>query len=143
MRASLLMLASTLVASPVLAQQPAERGAEVQVPRELTDPRWADRLVDAMQALSKAFLELPVGEAQAALEGRTPTKADRRRTVRSDTGLAERELRQRLEASKPMMQAGMKALSDALPTMMRSMAEAEKALERATANLPDPTYPKR
>ncbi len=30
-----------------------------------------------MQALSRAFLNLPVGEVQAAVEGRPPTPADK------------------------------------------------------------------
>jgi hypothetical protein len=37
----------------------------------------------------------------------------------------------------------MKALSDALPAMMQGLAQAQKALERAAANMPDPNYPKR
>ena len=42
----------------------------------------ADRLGGMMQALSKAFLNLPVGEIEAAAEGRPATQADRRQTIR-------------------------------------------------------------
>ena len=42
----------------------------------------ADRLDRALQALSKALLDLPVGEVEAAIEGREPTAAERKLTVR-------------------------------------------------------------
>ena len=41
------------------------------------------------------------------------------------------------------MQASMKAFAAALPAMTRSLAEARRAIEQATANLPNPNYPKR
>ncbi len=41
------------------------------------------------------------------------------------------------------MQAMTKALVASLPTIMASLEGVERELERATANLPDPTYPKR
>ena len=47
-----------------------------------TDAATADKLARMMQAMSKAFLELPVGEIEAAAEGRQATRADRQRTVR-------------------------------------------------------------
>ena len=42
-----------------------------------------------------------------------------------------------------MMRQSMKALSDALPAMMKSLQGAKEAIERAAANMPDPNYPKR
>jgi hypothetical protein len=145
MRAALLALPLAALACPALAQTPAPAAPPdaIQLPPELTDPKWADRLTDAMAAMSKAFLELPVGEVEAALEGRAPTAADKRRTVRSETKLSERELRQQIEASRPAMQAGMKALAAALPAMVKGMSEAQRELERATANMPRPDYPRR
>ena len=142
MRAHLLLLPLVMVAAPAAAQ-PAPAREDVQIPRELTDPAMVDRLAEAMKAMSSAFLELPVGEVQAAVEGREPTAADKRRTVRSEAQVSERELRQQIEQSKPIMQAGMKALAEALPAMMRGMAEAREAMERAAANMPRPDYPKR
>ena len=41
--------------------------------------------------MSKAFLNLPVGEVEAAVEGRPVTSADKRRTVRSETKMSERD----------------------------------------------------
>jgi hypothetical protein len=37
----------------------------------------------------------------------------------------------------------MKALSDSLPSMMSGLKQVQESLERAMANMPDPTYPKR
>jgi hypothetical protein len=97
--------------------------------------------------LGKALMNLPVGELEAIAEGRQPTAADRRRTVR-DSGRAEdpnfeRDLEQQLSQARPMMEASMKAMSAALPAMMQSLQQAGEALERATANMPSPSYPKR
>ena len=139
MKFALIILPLALAASPALAQ-PAD---DVQLPRELTDPQLADRLTDAMMAMSKAFLNLPVGEVEAALEGREPSAADRRRTVRSETGMSERELRQKIDESRPAMQAGQRALAAAIPSMMKGLRDAQRELDRATANMPRPGYPKR
>ncbi|HEU5286659.1 MAG TPA: hypothetical protein VFU20_09190, partial [Sphingomicrobium sp.] len=112
----------------------------------LTDPAMAEKLGRMMEALSKAFLELPVGEIEAAAEGRPATRADRRRTVRElgrkDDPQFERNLERQLADSRVAMQAGMKALAAALPAMIKGQSEASRELEKATANLPSPNYPK-
>ena len=51
-----------------------------------------DQLGTIAGALSRAVLDLPIGELEAAVENRPPTGADRNRTVRSVTGMSEREL---------------------------------------------------
>ena len=140
MRLSLILLPVALIASPALAQSP---DADIPaIPPELSDPRNADRLVDALKVLSGAFLELPIGEVEAAMEGRQPTAADKRRTVRSESKMSERELQQKLEQSKPMMRASLKALTAALPAMLQSMSGVAKELEKAATNMPQPGYPK-
>lgn len=105
--------------------------------------RWADRLTDTMVAMSNAFLNLPVGEVEAAVEGRQPTAADRRRTLRNETGMNERDVRQQIEATRPAMQAGMRAVQAALPSIMKSLEDAKQELDRASANVPRPDYPRR
>ena len=139
MRKALVLLPLTTLAAPAMtapAPQP-------QVPPQLSDPAMVDRLANAMQAMSKAFLEMPVGEIQAAVEGRQPTPADRQRTVRDIEPNVDVELQAQMAGARPMIRQSMKALSDALPAMMKSLHEAQKSLERAAANMPDPTYPKR
>ena len=154
MRIRLILLPLLLTASPALAQaaapvvptpRPSDPTAEMQ--RVLNDPAMADRLANMMQRLSKAFLNLPVGEVQAAVEGRKPTAAERRMTVhdiaRRDDPNFDRNFQQRMGQAKPMIQQSMTAMSQALPAMMQGLQQAGKALERAAANMPDPTYPKR
>jgi hypothetical protein len=141
MRATLFALPLLLMASSAAAETPSPE--TIQLPPELTDPQWADRLTDAMAAMSKAFLDMPIGEVEAAVQGRQATAADRRRTIRSETKMSEREFRQQIEAARPAMQAGMKALAAALPAMMEGLSKAQAELDRAAANVPRPDYPKR
>lgn len=143
MRLALIAFSLAVTASPALAQTASPPAETIQLPPELTDPRWADRLTDAMVVMSKAFLDMPVGEVEAAIEGRQPTAADKRRTVRTETRMSEREIRQQIEETRPAMQAGMKALAAALPAMMKGMSEAQREIERAMANVPRPDYPRR
>jgi hypothetical protein len=140
MRMSLLFVPVALIAAPAAAENSAP---DIQIPSEVTDPAWADRLTNVMEAMSKAMLDLPVGEVQAAVEGRAPTAADKRRTVRSETGMSERQLRQQIDQARPQLQAAMKAMTNALPAMMKGLTEAGRALEEATANMPQPGYPRR
>ena len=139
MRAIFFALPLLILASPAMAEKPEA----VQLPPELTDMKWADRLSDAMAAMSKVFLDMPIGEVEAAVEGRQATIADKQRTVRSETRLSEGQIRQQVEAARPAMQAGMKALAAALPAMMEGLSKAQDELDRAAANVPRPDYPKR
>lgn len=151
MHAFQLIVPLALIASPAVAQTPstsapAAPSETITVPPALTDPAMAEKLGRMMEALSKAFLELPVGEIEAAAEGRPATRADRRRTVRElgrkDDPQFEKNLERQLADSRVAMQAGMKALAAALPAMMKGLSEASRELEKATANLPSPNYPK-
>ena len=145
MRLNLVFVPLLMCATPALAQPTAP--PPVQIPHELTDPATADKLARGMQALSKAFLNLPVGEVQAALEGRHATPAEKRLTVRdvasSDDPNFERNVQRQIAQSKPMIEQSMKALAAALPAMIESVGKAQEALERAAANMPRPDYPKR
>ena len=147
MRTTFLLVPLMLCSAPALAQTaPAPRDtAEVQ--RVLNDPAMADKLTNVMQAMSKAFLDLPAGEVQAAVEGRMATPAEKRTTVRDlarqDDPNFDRNFQRQIAEAKPMIQHGMKALSTALPAMMQGLEQASRAIERAAANMPDPTYPKR
>ena len=144
MRLHLLALPlAVAAAAPVAAQEPAPTSDEMRLPPEMSDPRLADRLVDTLQVLSKAFLSLPAGEVEAALEGRPATSADRTRTIASETGLTENELKRKLDESRPAMKGAQKALIAAIPAMMKGFAEAQKEFEKAAANMPQPGYPKR
>ncbi|HEU5481613.1 MAG TPA: hypothetical protein VFU80_00770 [Sphingomicrobium sp.] len=124
------------------APQPAEP-EEIRIPPELTDPRFVERIAGMTEALSKALLDLPVGELQAAAEGRPATSADRRRTVRDVSRLSERDVEQQIAQARPRVEAAMQAFARALPAMTKALSEAADEVERATANMPQPGYPRR
>ena len=95
-------------------------------------------------------MDMPIGEMQAAVEGREPTAADKARKVRDLAGRDpdfERKVEQQVAQSVPRMQATMKAMAKSMPAMMKSMEkiaeEMEHSIDRGTANLPQPGYPKR
>jgi hypothetical protein len=134
------------VAAPAGAQptaRPTEPQRPVEIPPEILDGRTFDQLGTLMGALTKVFLDLPVGEIEAAVENRPVTREDKRRTVRSVTGTDERELTAEIEQSKGAMKAGGQAMARALPVIVESLNKAGQEIERATANLPQPGYPRR
>ena len=141
MRATFMIL-PLLCATPAIAQSPAP-----QVPPQLTDPAMADKLARSMQAMSKAFLDLPVGEVQAAIDGREPTAAEKKLTVRDvgrrDNRNFDRDFQQRIANARPVIENSMKAISAALPALLQGFEQMQQSLDRATANLPSPAYPKR
>jgi len=143
MRRILIALPLLLCATPALAQE----GPPPQLPPELTDPATVQRLAGAMQAVSQAVLNMRVGEMRAALEGRVATPQERNLTVgdiarRKDPNF-DRHLRQQVATIGPQVQRSMQAVNRALPEMMRDLRDAQRSLERAVANMPDPTYPER
>jgi hypothetical protein len=151
MRPSLVVLPLSLCAVPTLAQPvasdtPAEAQV-IQLPPEFIDPASADHLTDAMQSMSQALLDLKVGQLRAALEGRKATPADRSLTVRDlarrDDPAFERRLQQRIDQARPKMEQTIKALNEALPEITEDLQRAQKSIERAVANMPDPNYPRR
>ena len=114
------------------------------LPPELSDPAIADKLSRASGVLARVLMDLPVGEIEAAMAGRTPTEADRRKKVRDEIGPeGERQLMAEVATSGPRMRAMQKALVASLPALMGALQGVEQELERAVANMPDPTYPKR
>lgn len=140
-------LASTLAPLLLAASPAAAQDMPVQLPRELTDPAAAQRLSYEMQALSNALLNVRIGEVRAAVEGREATPQERNMTIgdlarRKDPDF-DRHLGQQVASIGPTVQRSMKAINRALPQVMRDVHDAQKSLERAVANLPDPTYPQR
>jgi len=141
MRAFLIALPLTLAAAPTMAAPSPDR----QIPPELSDPAVADKLAKMLGPMTKVLMDMPVGEFEAIMQGREPTQADKAKRVRDEVGgpAAEAELQANVAAMGPQMRAMQKALVASLPAMMGALEGVEKELERATANLPDPTYPKR
>jgi len=144
---SLILLPLLVCTTPAIAQSAPPQAAFAEAERVLADPSTADRLTNVVQALSNAVLDLPVGQIQAAVEGRPATPADRNTTVRDiarrDDPDFDRDLQRKVAQAGPAVRQSMKAMSQALPEMMQGLQHAQKALERAAANMPDPDYPVR
>ena len=148
MRTGLILLPLLVCAGPVAAQSaPPSRPEVQQVERVLADPATTDRVVDVVQGLSQSLLNLPAGQVQAAIEGRQASPEERRMTVgdiaRRNNPNFDRDFQRELANAGPEMRQRMHAMSAALPEMMQSLKQAEKALKRAAANMPDPNYPRR
>ena len=141
MRAFLILIPALVAASPAVAAPlmvPA-------LPQVLTDPAMADQLGRVAGVLTKSLMDLPVGEIEAAIEGRPATRADRRRTVGDSIGdpqIAQRVAEQATSSGRTM-QAATRALASSLPAIMQALEGAKGEIERAIGNLPDPTYPRR
>ena len=146
MRALLFALPLVLAAAPTAAApQYASPGPGPEVERALNDPAMADTLGRVAAVLTRSLMNLPVGEMEAAIEGRPVTPADRARTVRDSVGDPDLERRVAAEAAQSgrTMQAAGKAMMSSLPAIMGALGQAQDAIERAVANMPDPTYPRR
>ena len=146
MTSALLFLAAA--AAPVgAAPQPAPAPPPIAMPRALTDPAMADKLGRTMGAMAHAVMNIPVGEMQAAIEGRPVTRADRNRRVGDVAGPDGRAMADHVAgngaATGRAMQAAGRAMIGALPAILQAVRGAESEIVRATSNLPDPTYPRR
>ena len=141
MRTYLALIPWLVIAGPAMAAPPP------QLPPQLTDPATVQRLTNVMQTLSNAFLNVKVGGVEAAIEGREASPQEKSLTVgdmaRRDDPNFDRNLHRHIAEVGPTMQRSMSALNQALPEVMQSLHDAKKSLERAAANMPDPTYPVR
>jgi len=141
MRIYLALIPLLVIAGPAMAAPPP------QLPPQLTDPATVQRLTNVMQTLSNAFLNVKVGGVEAAIEGREASPQEKNLTVgdmaRRDDPNFDRNLHRHIAEVGPTMQRSMSALNQALPEVMQSLHDAKKSLERAAANMPDPTYPVR
>jgi hypothetical protein len=136
MRLSCLAAPLFLASSAALAA-PAPQ-SQIEIPPEMTDPQFIHRLMSMTDALSKAFLDLRVGEIQAVAEGRPATAADRNRTVGEIARISPQELQRQIAEARPQVEAATQAFVKQLPEITRSLSQAANALERAAANMPQP-----
>ena len=145
MRKTLILLSLLLGTAPVAAAPAPQEAAKI--PPQLLDPQMGDRLADTMQSLTNSLLDLRVGEVRAAIEGRSATTAEKAVTVRDlgrrDDPQFDRDVRAQIAQARPVIERGMKAMATALPAIEKAVEDASRAIDRAAANMPDPTYPKR
>ncbi len=130
------LIASLAVAPAVAAPKPAP----ITVPPELSDPALADKLGRMSGALAKAVMDMPVGEMEAAIENRPATPADKARRVRDVAARGDPNVERRIAAETAMSGRAMQAMTWSL---VASLGNVQAELEKAVANLPDPTYPRR
>jgi len=55
----------------------------------------------------------------------------------------EGELERKIDETRPMIEGSQRAMAAALPAMMQGLAQAQREIERAMANVPRPDYPRR
>jgi hypothetical protein len=74
------LLALLASAAPVAAapSRPPEPNRPAELPPEIVDGRMIDQLGTMVGALTKAFLDLPVGELEAAIESSPPRSSKAR-----------------------------------------------------------------
>jgi hypothetical protein len=97
--------------------------------------------------MSDAVLDLHVGTLKAAIDGRDPTPAERRMTVRDlarkqDSNF-DRDMDRKVAAAGPELMRTIAAVNRAMPAVRQAIDEAQASIDRVAANLPDPTYPRR
>ncbi|GAA4001058.1 hypothetical protein [Sphingomonas humi] len=141
----LLFVALLASAAPVAAQvpsRPPEPQRPADLPPEITDGRMIDQLGSMVGAVTKAFLNLPIGEVEAAVENRPVTREDRRRTVGTESGMSERDITAGVEESKVAVKSGGQAIARSLPVIRDALNRAGDEIARATANIPQPGYPR-
>ena len=141
MRKILFLAPLLLSASPAFAQDAP------QLPPVLSDPATIQRVTTEVQALSRALMNVRVGEVQAALQGREASPRERNMTVgdlaRQKDPDFDRHLQQQVASMGPQLQRSVAAVNRALPAMKHALDDVQQSLDRALANMPDPTYPKR
>ena len=100
-----------------------------------------------MQAASQALLNVRVGEMHAAIEGREASPRERNETVgdlvRKKDPNFDRDVQREVATVGPKIQRSMRAINRALPQVVQDVDDAQRSLDRAVSNLPDPNYPRR
>ncbi|RST30095.1 hypothetical protein HMF7854_04090 [Sphingomonas ginkgonis] len=124
---------------PPYGYTPPPPGPGSQLGAVLDDPHLADRVTDLMHGLTDAVLDLPVGDLQAAVEGRPPTRRDHDRTLGS--GQTRRDIHRQIAESRGTIRAGQQAMQRSLPLIANAVGQASEQISRALDNLPSPAYP--
>ena len=63
--------------------------------------------------------------------------------ARRDDPNFDRNLHQQIAAARPKIEQSIRAVNTALPEVTADLQRAQRSIERAIANMPDPNYPNR
>jgi len=133
-----LLVTALAIAAPAAAQP-----ATPALPPEIASGQVVDQLQPVLRAVAHAFLDLPVGEIQAAVENRPVRPEDRHTRIRDVAGVDERQLDREIAEGSGTMKAGTQAIARSLPAITRALDQASSEIARTVNNLPSPTYPRR
>ena len=141
MRATMFLLPLLVLAAPASAQV-----APVPQPMVIP-PNAADKVANALDAVTDALLDVKIGKLKAAIDGRPASPDEREMTLRDMAAAKdpnfERNLHRKIAQARPMVREGIRSVDAAVPQVMQGLQQASRAIERATANMPDPSYPQR
>ena len=133
----LLILPLLTLASPALAQS-----TPAPLPPQMMDPALPAQLGRMAGALTHALMNLPVGELEAAIEGRPASPADRRKTVgsetRRDNPYVEQDIQRDVASSAGVMQSSARAMQRAMPRSSRRSARPPRRSSARPPTCPAP-----
>ena len=147
MRALLFIASARICRQPRAGPDgPRRRPRRSQLPPELTDPAMADRLGEMVRRCRRRSSTCQWARSKRRSKAARPPRptADRPPDVgRKRDPKSERDLDREIEASRPAMQAGMRAFAAALPAMMQGLSEAQPSNRAGYRQHARPDYPKR
>ena len=105
------------------------------------------KLAAKLQALSNAVMQSESGDVSAALDGSrgqpAGAKHDHRRSRAPKGSQFRPQVQEKVAIIGPKVKREMMTVQRTLPRVMHDLNDAQKSIERAVSNLPDPTYPQR
>ncbi|WP_265569931.1 hypothetical protein [Sphingomicrobium nitratireducens] len=95
----------------------------------LADPALPDRMAAMTLVLAKMLETMPVGEIEAAIEGREPTPEERAERLEVDGPAMADEMRTALADNQDTLRASARGLALAMPHLLAAIDEMRAAVE--------------
>lgn len=110
-----------------------EQSVRADLGRILDDPELPEKAARSTEALVAVLETLPIGNIEAAIEGREPTEADRARTLGDIMDVDGREIGDELAVAitenRPRIEAGIDAAVVTLPALIAAVESLRVELE--------------
>ena len=156
-----LLAAAVFAASPALAAEPdpaptveqkvaaepkdGAAGSVDELQKRLADPKTGAMISAITVAMTDAMMDMKVGPMVAAAEGRKPTRAEKKRTMRdmveANDPKAEQKIKAAAAQSGQTLQAAGAAMAVMLPKLIEVFGTMGEQMEEVVANLPRPVDP--